>query len=135
MNNQYKTFNYNYSSSQQKEIDTIRKKYVSIEKNVEIDKMEQLRRLDAQATNKATIPSFISGILGALVMGTGMSLFMTDLGKHLGMSSPIVPGIILGIIGMAGVIFAYPLYHHIIKKERKKIAPQILKLTDELSKK
>ena len=44
-----------------------------------------------------------------------------------------IPGIILGILGMAAIALAYPLYNHITKKERAKIAPQILKLTEELA--
>ncbi len=66
-------------------------------------------------------------------MGTGMSLVMTDLGAKLGMTSVLIPGIAIGITGMAGVIAAYPLYQFVLKKERAKVAPRILKLTEELS--
>ncbi len=128
-------FNYTYSASEQQEIENIRKKYISDKADGEPDKMEQLRRLDAGVTSKAMVVSLCVGIIGALVMGTGMSLIMTDLGEMLGIASTMVIGIILGIVGMIGVILAYPLYQYVIKKERKKIAPQILKLTEELSKK
>ncbi len=135
MSDQNNKFNYTYSASEQQEIEKIRKKYISDKSDGEQDKMEQLRRLDAGVTNKAMIVSLCIGIIGALIMGTGMSLIMTDLGEILGLSSTFVIGIILGIIGMIGVILAYPLYQYVIKKERRKIAPQILKLTEELSKK
>ncbi len=131
MEEKKETFTYTYSAAQQEEIAAIRKKYAA--EPIEVDKMEQLRRLDASVTNKATTLALIIGILSALIMGTGMSLVMTDLGAKLGMASVLIPGIIIGIVGMAGVIAAYPLYQFVLKKERAKAAPQILKLTDELS--
>ncbi len=133
MNDKNETFHYTYSAAQQEEIETIRKKYLPRE--AQIDKMEQLRRLDASVTKKGTTVSLAVGILGALIMGMGMSLIMTDLGESLGFSAVILPGLILGITGMAGVIAAYPLYQHIMKKERERIAPEILRLTEELSRK
>ena len=45
-----------------------------------------------------------------------------------------VPGIIIGFTGIAGIAASYPLYRAITRRERKKLAPQILKLTEELSK-
>lgn len=135
MSKQNETFNYSYSASQQEEINRIRNKYlpdVNLEKT---DKMEQLRRLDASVTNKATVLSLAVGIIGALIMGMGMSLIMTDIGDYLGISSKLPIGIIIGLVGIIGIILAYPLYQRVIAKERKKIAPQILKLADELSKK
>ncbi len=127
------TFTYTYSAAQQEEIAAIRKKYAPDTPPAEMDKMEQLRKLDAGVTNKATTVALVVGILSALVMGTGMSLIMTDLGTKLGMASAFIPGIIIGVAGMAGVIAAYPLYQLVLKKERAKAAPQILKLTEELT--
>ncbi len=127
------TFTYTYSAAQQEEIATIRKKYAHNTQPTEVDKMEQLRRLDAGVTKKAMIAALTVGILGALIMGTGMSLIMTDLGAKLGMTSALIPGIVTGIVGMAGVIVAYPLYQLALKRQRAKAAPQILKLTEELT--
>lgn len=135
MSDNKETFNYTYSAAQQEEVEAIRKKYVADTPTDEANKMEQLRRLDASVTNKAMILSITVGIIGALIMGLGMSLVMTDFGDTLGIPSKLIVGIIIGIIGMIGVIIAYPLYQRVIVKERKKIAPQILKLTDELSQK
>lgn len=135
MSDNKETFNYTYSAVQQEEVEAIRKKYVADTPTDEANKMEQLRRLDASVTNKAMILSITVGIIGALIMGLGMSLVMTDIGDTLGIPSKLIVGIIIGIIGMIGVIIAYPLYQRVIVKERKKIAPQILKLTDELSQK
>ena len=43
-------------------------------------------------------------------------------------------GILIGVIGMAVLGMAYPLYQRILKKEREKAAPEILRLTEELMK-
>ena len=135
MSGQNETFNYTYSAAQQKEVEAIRKKYIEDETSTEVDKMTELRRLDYGVTKKATIASLCIGIISALIMGSGMSLVMTDIGEKIGMTATTLPGILIGIVGMIGVICAYPVYQRILIKERKKIAPQILKLTEELSQK
>ena len=83
---------------------------------------------------KATMSAIIVGLIGALVMGTGMSLLMTDLGEILGLSQVMIPGIVIGVIGMIGVGLAYPIYNYVTKKERERVAPEIIRLTDELMK-
>lgn len=132
-NREKETFNYTYSAKQQKEIKAIRDKYVApTEKE---DKMAQLRRLDQGVTSKATTVSLVLGILGALIMGCGMSLVMTDLGTFLGIGSmSMVLGVVIGVVGISLVCAAYPVYNRVIKKEREKIAPEIIRLTDELMK-
>lgn len=129
------SFNYTYSASEQEEIEEIRKKYLPLEE-AEEDKMEQLRKLDQGVTSKATMVSIIVGVVGALIMGTGMSLAMTDPGSSLGMSGNVglIVGIVIGIIGMGILGCAYPLYNRTLKVEREKIAPEIIRLTDELRK-
>ena len=123
-NNQNKTFQYTYSAKEQAKIKEIRSKYTSKEEN----KMEQLQRLDASATQKATVYAIIVGVIGSLILGMGMSCCMvwTD--------ALLIPGIVIGIIGMAVLAVAYPLYNRTLKKERERIAPEILRLTDELMK-
>ncbi|MBQ8741918.1 MAG: hypothetical protein IJZ03_00965 [Clostridia bacterium] len=98
--------------------------------------MTKLRRLDESVTSKATVIALVMGIIGALVMGTGMSLIMTDLAKAIHMSSDValVVGIVLGVLGMAVASLAYPVYDLTVKKERERIAPEIIRLTDELMK-
>lgn len=124
MEDKKETFTYNYSASQQSEIKKIREKYIPKEES----KMEQLRRLDESATRPGMIVSLIVGIIGALVMGVGMCCCMVWMGDL------FIPGIIIGIIGMLGVASAYPLYSHITKRRREKLAPEIMRLTDELMK-
>lgn len=126
------TFHYTYSAEQQDEIQAIRKKYASPEG----DKMEQLRRLDASVTKKATARSIVVGVVGALILGLGMSLAMSELPEALGLSgdAAMVLGVVTGLAGIALVCCAYPLYNRTLRKERARIAPEILQLTDELMK-
>lgn len=133
-NKDKEAFNYTYSAKEQDEIKAIRKKYEAPEKTE--DKMDQLRRLDAGVTAKATMTSLIFGIIGALILGFGMSLAMTDLGEALGShrETAMLIGIVIGIVGIVFVGLAYPLYNRIVKKEREKLAPEIIRLTDELMK-
>ena len=124
MENGKDTFYYTYSAKQQEEIQNIRKKYLAREE----DKMEKLRRLDRSATKKGAIISTVLGVVSCLPLGIGMCCTMVWMDRW------FVPGIVIGVIGIIGVAAAYPLYARITKKEREKLAPQILKLTEELSK-
>ena len=123
------SFKMTYSAQQQEEIQSIRQKYVPQEES----KMDRLRALDARVTKKATMVSILVGVIGALLLGCGMSLIMSDFGTALG-AAALPVGIIVGVIGMIPVALAYPVYNRTLKKEREKIAPQILRLTDELMK-
>ena len=122
-------FSFIYSAAQQQEVEEIRKKYLPQEE----DRMEQLRKLHAIPSQKAQAGSIAVGVIGTLILGTGMSLFMTDPGAALGMFSMVL-GIMAGIAGMLLIALAYPVYNRVLKQERRKIAPEILKLTDELMK-
>lgn len=122
--NQNNSFQYTYSAREQAQIKAIRSKYLPREEN----KMEQLRRLDASVTQKATMYALIAGVIGALILGIGMCCCMVWAGAW------FVPGIVIGLTGMALASAAYPIYNRVLKKERKRIAPEILRLTDELMK-
>ena len=125
-------FNYTYSAVEQDEIKKIREKY---QPKVE-DDMSKLRKLDAEVTDKATMNSLVIGIIGALIMGTGMSFVMTDLGTVFGLQGNLnlVVGIIVGLVGLVLAGVAYPMYVKVLKRERAKAAPEILRLTEELIK-
>ena len=125
-------FHYIYSAKEQEEIKAIRKKYAPSEETE--DKMAQLRRLDAGVYSKATTVSLVVGIIGTLMMGLGMSLAMTDIGEMLGTVLAMVIGVSIGIVGIVLVCLAYPIYNCTLRKEREKIAPEIIRLTDELMK-
>ena len=127
-------FVYNYSAKEQAEVKRIREKYMSAPKAE--DKMAYLRKLDASVTRNAQIVALIFGIVGAIILGLGMSIIMTDFSEFMGLSNDMamIVGIIIGIVGGALVSVAYPIYNVIVKMKRKKIAPEIIRLTDELMK-
>lgn len=116
------TFTMTYSAKEREEVDLIRKKYLPRTE----DKLEKLRRLDRSAGRRGTIVALIVGIVGSLVMGGGMSMTLVW-GEGL-----FVPGIVTGIFGIVGIAAAYPLYAHITERDRRRLAPEILKLTDDL---
>ena len=126
------SFKYTYSAKEQDEIRRIRQKYQDREENG----ISRLRKLDAKVSQKATMVSLVLGIVGVLVMGTGMSLIMTEFGSLLGLTGVLglVVGVIIGLVGIIIVVLAYPVYNTVLKKEREKIAPEILRLTEELMK-
>lgn len=122
------SFEYTYSAQRQQEVEQIRKAYLPKEE----DKLEQLRKLHALPVKKAQAASIALGVTGALILGTGMSLCMTELGAALG-NLAMVLGILVGVIGLVPVAVAYPVFKRVLEKERKKIAPEILRLADELT--
>lgn len=113
-------FEYTYSAKQQSELENIRKKYLPQEES----KMDRLRRLDESVTRPGTMISIIVGIAGTLIMGFGMCLCLEW--------SEFIPGVIIGVVGMVILAAAYPIYSKITQKQREKIAPEILRLTDEI---
>ena len=112
MEEKKEVFNYTYSASRQAEIKSIREKYMPPAE--EEDKMEQLRRLDRSVTKAGTVISIIVGIISTLIFGVGMCCTMVWEGLML-------PGIIIGVVGIIGIASAYPLYTHVTKKQREKL--------------
>lgn len=133
-NQEQNGFSYTYSAKEQAELKKIREKYTP--STVVEDKMSRLRRLDASVTNTARTVSLIFGVLGTLILGFGMSLCMTDFADILGYYSDIamIIGIIIGVIGGILAALAYPMYNAIVNSKRRKLAPEIIRLTDELMK-
>ena len=117
-------FEYTYSAKGREEVELIKRKYLKKEEY----KLEQLRKLDKSAELPGTIYAILVGIIGTLIMGTGMSLCLVWSEQYL------ILGIIIGILGIGAISSAYPIYKRITNKRREKIAPQILKLTEELLK-
>ena len=115
-------FTYTYSARQQEEIRSIQRKYLPHEE----DKMEQLRRLDRSVTRKGTRAALALGIAGTLVLSTGMSMTMVLADIW------FVPGIAVGVLGLACMGLSYPLYVRVTKRERERAAPEILRLSSEL---
>lgn len=121
--NDNKSFEYTYSAKQQQEIENIRKKYLPRKE----DKMETLRRLDKGAEKPGIITALVVGIIGTMFLGIGMCCCMVWA------DSVFVLGIVVGILGIAILSLAYPLYIRITRKQREKIADQILALSEEIS--
>ncbi|MDE6031613.1 MAG: hypothetical protein K2G32_08340 [Oscillospiraceae bacterium] len=122
MSEKSKTFTHNCSNKQQAELKKIRDKYTPRNES----KIEQLRRLDASATKPGAAISTAVGIIGALMLGIGMCCIL--------LWSDFILGIAAGAVGIVAVIMALPMYLHITKKRREKLAPEILKLANELKK-
>ena len=125
-NNQ--SFEYTYSAQQRSEVEAIRKKYLPREE----DKMERLRLLHSSASKKAKAASISIGTVGALILGTGMSLVMTDIGATIGITSALVPGIAVGVLGLGMALLTYPMYKGILNSRKKKYGAEILSLSDKI---
>ena len=106
----------------------IRTQYTEV-KHTELD---ALKALDAKVKKPANIFAYTYGAFGAIVMGAGMSLVMTDLGSILGLENAMVPGIVIGVVGMALALTTYPIYKKILEGRKKKYAAQILALSEKL---
>lgn len=94
--------------------------------------LDELKALDAKVKRPANVFAYVFGSISAIIMGGGMSLVMTDIGNTLGMKNAMVPGIIIGIIGMIMAIINYPMYKGILSSRKKKYGNEVLKLSEKL---
>lgn len=94
--------------------------------------LDELKALDAKVKKPANVFAYTYGSLGAIVMGAGMSLVMTDIGSIIGLTSAMVPGIVIGVAGMAMALSTYSIYKKILNRRKKKYAPEILKLSEKI---
>lgn len=120
----HNSFHYTYSAHEQEEIKKIREKYMP--KSKEVDKMEQIHRLDKSVETPGAIISLILGVVGTLIFGTGMCCAMVW--------DKMFIGIVVGLVGAVILGIAYPVYKSVTKRRKTALAPQILKLTEELEK-
>ena len=127
MNNE-STFSYTYSAKENQQVLSIRDKYLPQEKN----EVEKLMELDAKVKRPANVFAYTYGSVSAIVMGAGMSLVMTDIGAMIGLASTMVPGIAIGIVGMAMALTTYPIHKRMLASRRKKYAPEIIKLSEKI---
>lgn len=96
--------------------------------------LDELKALDKKVKTPANTFAYIFGSASALIMGAGMSLIMTDISEVIGLSNPMIPGLIIGIVGMLMAIINYPIYKGILAKRRKKYAQKIISLSDRITK-
>ena len=106
----------------------IRSQYIEKESN----ELDELRELDAKVRRPANIFAYVFGSISAVVMGAGMSLVMTDIGKTIGIENGLVPGIIIGAVGLLAAIVNYPIYKAILKGGKKKYGDKIIALSDKI---
>ena len=95
-------------------------------------KLDELKELDSKVKRPANVFAYIFGSIGAIIMGSGMSLVMTDIGEMIGISDAMTPGILTGIVGMFILIVNYPIYKKVLSSRRKKYADKIIEISDKL---
>lgn len=122
-------FSISYSAEEQSEVRRIREKYAPEKK--EKSSFERLKELDSAVDRRAGIWALAVGIIGTLIMGTGMSMALTNLFPALGVLNMVI-GTAVGVVGIAICALAYPLYRFIQKRERARVAPEILRISEEL---
>jgi len=98
----------------------------------ETSELDTLRELDARVKRPANVFAYVFGSIGAVVMGAGMSLVMTEIGAVIGLASTLLPGITVGLVGMAMVLVNYPIYKRILNSRKKKYGAEILTLSDKI---
>lgn len=121
MDSETNSYSFTYSARQQKEINQIRSKYMDREDTA----MERLKRLDKSAEKPGTVISVAVGATGTLLLGLGMTCTMV-------WTAYFVLGLALGLIGLAGMALALPLYQIVTQRERRRLAPEIMRLIEEL---
>jgi len=117
------------NNSQNYMVEKIRSQYIEKEST----ELDALRKLDAKVKKPANIFAYVFGGLGAVVMGSGMSLIMTDIGEKIGMTEVMTPGIVIGVVGMLVALINYPIYKKILGSRRKKYAAEIIALSDKIT--
>lgn len=111
-------------------VQKIRTQYTEKE-NTQLD---ALKKLDAKVKKPANIFAYVFGSIAAIIMGSGMSLVMTDIGETIGIADAMIPGIVIGIIGMLMAIINYPVYKKLLASRRKKYAKEVIALSDNIMK-
>ena len=94
--------------------------------------LDELKALDAKVKRGANVFAYSFGTVSAMIMGAGMSLVMTDIGQMLGMSATMVPGIVVGVLGLAMALLTYPAYKGILNARKKRYGAEILALSDKI---
>lgn len=128
--NQEATFVYTYSAKQNKELQEIRKRYLPRKES----SLDTLKALDRKVRRPANIFAYFFGSVSAIVMGSGMSLVMTDIGSVVGIGDPMIFGVLIGIAGLSMALLTYPIYQGILASRRKKYTDKILTLSDKIIK-
>ena len=94
--------------------------------------LDELKELDAKVKRPANVFAYVFGSISAIIMGSGMSLVMTEIGATVGLENAMVPGIIIGGIGLIMAVINYPIYKSVLQKRKEKYADQIVTLSDSI---
>ncbi len=119
-------FQYSYvapSEKERKEIERIQSNYSIPQKGTDT-KLQQLRNLDKKVHRPAKLTVSILLTLGILVFGLGLTFILEW--------NALLLGSLIAIVGAIICAVAFPIYHSILKKGKKKYSDMILKLTNEL---
>lgn len=100
----------------------------------ESTQLDALIELDSKVKRPANVFAYLFGSIGAIIMGSGMSLVMTEIGSAIGLENAMVPGIIIGVVGLLMAVINYPIYKRLLNSRRKKYADQIIACSDEIMK-
>ena len=117
-------FSYTYSAEKHEEIEKIRRKY-TVRPDPD-EKLNKLRKLDRSAELPGKIISIIVGVVGTMIFGGGLSLVLTK--------EMYIIGSVTGLLGLAAMGSAVPICRKITDSRRRIIAPEILRLSEEIEK-
>ena len=109
-------------------VNKIRSQYIQNDKK----ELKELVNLDKKVKLRPSILAYVLGTIGALIMGFGMSLTMTNIGSTLGIKNTMLIGTILGIIGIVICVINYPINNKYLEVRKAKFSTEILRLTDKL---
>ena len=99
----------------------------------QVTDLDTLRELDAKVKRPASVFAYVFGSISAIIMGAGMSLIMTDIAETIGLGiDPMLPGIVIGVVGMIMALLNYPIYKGILGSRKKKYGAKILELSDKI---
>ena len=118
------TFSYNYSAERNREVESIRRKYMPHEES----KLDKLKKLDGRVQMAGTVESLCFGIVGALVFGIGMCFFLDVFTGAAWLTA------LLMVLGTIIMILAYPIYRRIASRTKVELTPEILRLSEEIIK-
>lgn len=124
MDKEQMTFKYPYSAPVNKKVEQIRKKYLP----QEVDKLSELKELDFKVQKAGMAEALTVGIIGALLFGIAMCMGLDAIGGGM------VFVVILGLVGIAVMIPAYPVYLKVSRKAKEEYTPRILQLAEEIQK-
>lgn len=111
-------------------VERIRTSYVEKQDS----ELDELKALDKKVKRPVNIFAYALGTVSSLIMGSGMSLVMTDIGKTIGIEEPMIPGIAVGIAGLCIAIINYPIYKKLLEERKKKYAEKIIEISDRIMK-